>query len=82
MWSENWVRKILSTKKAKHLIDALADRDVLEEAADDSLQSVGFKSITKGMLLGKEEPNDIQKAQLKKIPWYVKKFILNRSVTI
>lgn len=82
MWSENWVRKILSTKKAKHLIDALADRDVLEEAADDSLQSVGFKSITKGMLLGKEEPNDIQKAQLKKIPWYVKKFILNREQCI
>lgn len=79
MITEFWSKKILSTKKGKHLMDALADRDVLEEAADDSLHAVGYKSITKGMILGTEETNDIQKEQLKKIPWYVKKFILHRE---
>ena len=82
MIADYWVKKILSTKKAKHIMDALADRDVLEEAADDSLQSVGYKSITKELLLGKQEPTEIQKRQLKNIPWYVKKFILHREQCI
>lgn len=82
MIADYWVKKILSTKKAKHIMDALADRDVLEQAADDSLQAVGYKSITEEMILHKVELTDEEEERIREMPWFVRKFILNREQCI
>ncbi len=79
MIAEYWVKKILSTKKTKHIMDALADRDVLEQAADETLQSVRCKSITKDMILGKVKLTKEERLRVEKVPWYVKKFIIHRE---
>ena len=45
MTSQEWLDIILSTKKGKHLIDAIVDIDVLNEAADDALSALDNKDI-------------------------------------
>ncbi len=45
MTAQEWIERIMVTKKGKHLIDAIADRDVLEEAADDALRALDNKSV-------------------------------------
>lgn len=60
-------------------MDALADRDVLEQAADDSLQAVGYKSITSDMILHKVKLTDEDEERIRKMPWFVRKFILHRG---
>lgn len=79
MIADYWVKKILSTKKAKHIMDALADRDVLEQASDDSLQAVGYKSITRDMILHNVKLTDEDEERIRKMPWFVRKFILHRD---
>ena len=40
---EEWTKIILSTKRGKHLYDAMCDRDVVEQGADDAYDALSNK---------------------------------------
>jgi len=63
MTSQEWLDIILSTKKGKHLIDAIADIGVLNEAADDALSALDNKDIWYAKRFRKDRKNALERIQ-------------------
>jgi hypothetical protein len=63
MTSQEWIKRIMATKKGKHLMDAIVDKDILEEGADDALSALDDKNVWYAKKFIKNREDSIMRIQ-------------------